>query len=130
MNTLSALTQDRRNDMAGAGLRTYINIAKAWNLSEADAARLLGTYPSTYRRWRKNDKPNMDVSQLERLSLILGIYKALQILLPRQDAADSWVNRANQHPLFAGEPPIRRMKGGQVSDLFVVRNYLDAERGG
>ncbi|RZU99624.1 antitoxin Xre-like helix-turn-helix domain-containing protein [Spiribacter vilamensis] len=130
MNTLSALTQDRRNDMAGAGLRTYINIAKAWNLSGADAARLLGTYPSTYRRWRKNDKPNMDASQLERLSLILGIYKALQILLPRQDAADSWVNRTNQHPLFAGEPPIQRMKGGQVSDLFVVRSYLDAERGG
>jgi hypothetical protein len=60
---------------------------------------------------------------------VLGIYKALHILLPNDAAADSWVNRPNTHPLFAGGTPMQRLQGGLVADLFVVRQYLDAERG-
>ncbi|MDZ7811367.1 MAG: MbcA/ParS/Xre antitoxin family protein [Arhodomonas sp.] len=129
MGALNTIAPERREQMADAGLRTFLNIAKAWKLSEGDAAMLLGTSASTYRRWRQKNRADLDVNQLERLSLILGIYKALQILLPREDAADSWVNRPNRHPLFGGKPPIERLKGGQVGDLIVVRNYLDAERG-
>ncbi|WP_370542917.1 hypothetical protein [Halomonas sp. KM-1] len=59
---------------------------------------------STYRRWRKQPTAaRLDVNQLERMSLILGIYKALQILLPR---ADAWLRRPNHNPLFAGQLPL------------------------
>ncbi|MGR2739289.1 MbcA/ParS/Xre antitoxin family protein [Billgrantia sp. Q4P2] len=52
---------------------------------------------------------------------ILGIYKALQILLPRADAADSWLRRPNRNPLFAGQPPLERLRTGLVQDLYFVR---------
>ena len=61
---------------------------------------------------------------------MLGIYKALQILLPDEKAADEWVKRPNDASMFAGHSALDRMLSGQVADLFVVRQYLDAHRGG
>ena len=67
---------------------------------------------------------------LERLSYILGIYKALQILLPDEQAADRWIRKPNVAPVFAGRSALEQMLSGQVADLYRVRQYLDAERGG
>jgi hypothetical protein len=67
---------------------------------------------------------------LERISYVLGIYKALQILLPDPARADAWVRASNGAPLFAGRSALERMLAGNVSDLYAVRSYLDAERGG
>ena len=44
-------------------------------------------------------------------------------------AADAWLRRPNDAPLFGGRSALDRMLSGQVSDLFLVRQYLDAERG-
>ncbi len=67
---------------------------------------------------------------LERLSYIFGIYKALQVLLPVPAAADAWISRPNDAPLFAGRSALEVMRSGNVADLFLVRQYLDAQRGG
>jgi hypothetical protein len=53
----------------------------------------------------------------------------LQILLPDTQAADAWIRKPNNAPLFGGRPALERMLSGQVADLYVVRQYLDAERG-
>ena len=67
---------------------------------------------------------------LERASYILGIYKSLQILLPDQALADQWLYTPNYNPLFNGTAPLDRLLAGQVVDLAVIRNFLDAELGG
>ena len=67
---------------------------------------------------------------LQRMSYILGIYRALQILLPVPAAADAWVARPNDAPLFGGGSALDVMRSGNVSDLFLVRQYHDAQRGG
>ena len=67
---------------------------------------------------------------LERLSYLFGIYAALQILLPVGERADEWVRKPNAAPVFGGRSALERMLGGQVADLYVVRHYLDAQRGG
>jgi hypothetical protein len=67
---------------------------------------------------------------LERLSNILGIYKSLAILLPDVKAADEWVRKPNAAPVFGGKSALDRMLAGNVSDLNLVRRYLDAQRGG
>jgi hypothetical protein len=66
---------------------------------------------------------------LERLSYILGIYKALQILLPDEAAADAWIRQPNDAAPFGGRTALERMLSGHVADLYEVRRYLDAERG-
>lgn len=92
---------------------------------------LLGvTARSTFFKWKKNSDVELSRDTLERISYLLGIYKALQILLPDPHAADAWVRRPNQAPVFGGRSALERMLSGHVADLFVVRRYLDAQRGG
>lgn len=119
----------RRHASPGA-LRTWFAIAGAWRLTDTQAARLLGTPLSTYRRWKRAPQVTLDVNQMERLSLLLGIYKDLEILLPNADAADGWIKQPNRNLVFAGQAPLDRMLGGLTQDLLAVRRHLDAERGG
>lgn len=113
-----------------AGLRAFARIAEAWHLSIAEQLTLLGlSSRSTYFKWRKESQVRLPRDTLERLSYILGIYKALQLLLPESRAADEWVRRPNEAPLFGGKSALDRMLSGNVADLFIVRQYLDAQRG-
>ena len=93
--------------------------------------KLLGmTSRSTYFKWKKDANTVLPKDTLEHISYILGIYKALQILLPDKKAADEWVRRPNAATLFYGQSALDRMLSGLVVDLFIVRQYLDAQRGG
>jgi uncharacterized protein (DUF2384 family) len=121
---------DRRS-LSGPALRTFFRIAELWGLSTDEQMVLLGvTARSTFFKWKKAADTMLPKDTLERISYVLGIYKALQILLPDEKAADDWIKRPNTAPLFAGRSALERMLSGQVADLFVVRQYLDAQRGG
>lgn len=120
-----------RKSLSGPALRTFFRIAQLWGLSVDEQMTLLGiSARSTYFKWKKDAGAVLPKDTLERISYVLGIYKALQILLPDEKAADGWVRQANDAPLFAGGSALDRMLSGQVADLFVVRQYLDAQRGG
>lgn len=118
--------------MGAAGLRAFARIASHWGLSTDEQRRLLGEPPrSTFFAWRKSPAAAaLPRDTLERLSLLLGIYKSLQILLPDAAAADAWVRRPNAAPIFGGRSALQHMLGGNVSDLNLVRRYLDSVRGG
>lgn len=118
--------------MSAAAIRAFGNIAQAWQLDIEAQLTLLGDPPrSTYYKWKKDPQSvHLGRDTLERISYILGIYKALQILLPEPAAADSWVRKPNTAPPFGGKSALDRMLSGNVSDLYVVRQYLDAIRGG
>ena len=118
--------------MAAAGVRAFARIALAWGLNVDEQLVLLGQPPrSTFFAWRKHpDKASLPRDTLERLSHLLGIYKSLQILLPDADAADAWVRKPNRAEPFGGASALTRMLAGNVSDLDLVRRYLDGVRGG
>ena len=117
-------------NLSGPALRAFFRIAAAWGLKSAEERVLLGNPPeSTFFKWKKDQDGNLPRDVLERISYVLGIYKALQVLLPDPSRADAWVKQPNAAPLFAGQRALDRMLGGNVSDLFVVRQYLDAQRG-
>ena len=118
--------------LAAAGLRAFARIAEAWGLSVDEQLRLLGQPPrSTFFAWRKQpEKASLSRDTLERLSNLLGIYKSLQILLPDTAAADAWVRQPNGAAPFGGRSALERMLAGNVSDLNLVRRYLDGVRGG
>jgi hypothetical protein len=116
--------------LGGAGLRAFMNIAEAWGLTVAEQLKLLGIASrSTFFKWRRERNPRLPRDTLERLSYLLGIYKSLQILLPDPQLADQWVRKPNTAPTFGGRSALDRMLSGQVADLYVVRQYLDTERG-
>ncbi len=113
-------------------LPAIFNIFSQWRLTGAQQQVLLGLgNEKTLYNWKSQpEKAKLTRDVLERTSYILGIYKSLQILLPDQTLADLWLTTPNDHPLFNGTAPLDRLLAGQVVDLAVVRNFLDAERGG
>lgn len=117
--------------LAGPALRTFFAIVEAWRLTNDEAMKLLGDPPrSTFYEWKRAGEGRLQRDTLERISYVLGIYKALQILLPDAAAADRWIRQPNTAPLFGGRSALDRLLSGNVGDLFVVRQYLDAVRGG
>ncbi|HYD80924.1 MAG TPA: MbcA/ParS/Xre antitoxin family protein [Paucimonas sp.] len=118
--------------LSGAAIRAFLNIANLWQLDVEAQLTLLGDPPrSTFYKWKKQpDAAHLGRDTLERISYLLGIYKSLQILLPDPAAADAWIKKPNSAPLFGGKSALDRMLSGNVGDLFVVRQYLDAMRGG
>ena len=119
-------------DISPAAVRAFGNIAHLWHLDIEAQLTLLGSPPrSTYYKWKKApESAHLGRDTLERISYLLGIYKALQILLPDEKAADAWIKKPNAAPLFGGKSALQRMLSGNVADLYVVRQYLDAMRGG
>jgi hypothetical protein len=112
-------------------LRTFFGIADAWRLSAREAMTLLGLRSrSTYHVWKEGRSGPLPRDTLERISYVLGIFKALQMLLPSDEAADAWIRKPNAGPLFGGGSALDRLMSGNVADLYEVRRYLDAQRGG
>ena len=131
-HAIKAQPKPGTRDLSAAGLRAYFNIARDWGLNTDEQMVLLGTPGrSTFFKWKSApETADLKRDTLERLSYILGIYKALQVLLPSATSADAWVKKPNTAPLFGGKSALDRMLGGNVADLLAVRQYLDARRGG
>lgn len=111
------------NRMA-AGMRAFFAIAERWGLSNDEAMTLLGRPGrTTFYAWKKGDIGQInDLDLATRISYVLGIFKALEILYQRPEMADQWVRKPNA--AFGGQSALDRMLGGQMVDLAVVRDYL------
>ena len=113
-----------------AGMRLFARLAELWKLTPAEQQRLLQLPRSTLAKYRGHpEAARLGPDTAERLSYLIGIYRALQILLRRPEAADGWIRRPNPAAPFNGQSALERMLSGRVADLYVVRHYLDGQRG-
>lgn len=125
-----AVALDTPNAAAGL-LRVFFRISAEWQLSPAEEQTLLGVGKTTLFAWKSGKvRSGLDGHVLERLSYLLRIYGALEILLPIPERAVAWLRKPNAAPLFGGGTALQRLLAGQVGDLMVVAVYLDAQRGG
>ncbi|MEM7570447.1 MAG: MbcA/ParS/Xre antitoxin family protein [Pseudomonadota bacterium] len=116
-------------DEEGAAMaRAAVNLFRHWCVTEAQACVLLGGISKrTYARWKEGDIGRLTVDQKTRLSLIMGIHKALRILFVDPSRVYGWVKKAND--AFGGESALDIMLRGYLTDLMRVRHLLDAARG-
>lgn len=122
---------DTRRRLSGPALLAFFKIAEAWELTVAEQRALLG-WPatSTFHKYKGGDFGTLSFDTLTRMSLVLGIYKSLQILYPEPGFADRWVRMPNSHQLFGGRPALTLMVEGGIDGLYRVRRLLDGRRGG
>lgn len=119
----------RRQAVAfGAALR----IAEKWGLTQQQLGVLLGGISrSTISRWSAQWRGNKRISAqltpetLERIGLMLGIYKSLHTLFPDSAQADGWIRRINSARAFEGGSALDRMLQGGIDELRTVRSYLN-----
>lgn len=131
---ISPAVSSRRIDLAdprvsSAAKKAFFRVMEAWSVPNDQAQILLGD-PSrtTFFSWKKGEGGPLPRDAFERISYVMGIYKALQILFPDHARADAWVTKPNE--AFGGRSALERMTAGNVGDLHAVRAYLDYVRGG
>jgi hypothetical protein len=109
--------------------RAFFRVMELWQVSNGQAQALLGNPSrSTFFGWKKGQGGPLPRDTFERISYVLGIYKALQILFGDHAQADAWISKPND--AFGGRSALARMAAGNISDLHAVRAYLDYVRGG
>ena len=119
-----------RQRMSGPAVRSFLNIASRWELSVVEQRALLGwPAPSTFHKYKAGHVGTLPYDMLMRISLVLGIYKALHILYPDRQLADRWVKLPNSNPLFGGRTALTLMTESGVDGLLQVRRLLDGRRG-
>jgi hypothetical protein len=121
---------EERKRLGPSALKAFFNIAKCWHLRDEDAMRLLGGMASsTYYAMKKSPRRVVDSDTMLRISYLVGIFKALNILHGKA-LADQWVTLPNRNPIFRGVTPLEYMIRGGIPAIQIVRRLLDARRGG
>ena len=116
------------SDEEGAAMfRAVANLFKLWDLTDEQASTLLDMPLRTYRRWKTGAQGKLDRDKKARLSNLMGIHKALRLILREPQRGYAWIKAAND--AFSGRTALDVMLGGELTDLMRVRRYLDAERG-
>src|SRR5206468_1230042 len=88
-------SKTERERLSPSALRAFFNIVDRWGLRDEDARVLLGGLSNgPYYKWRKDRDRTLDVDTLTRISYLVGIFKALNILYG-QALADEWVKLPN-----------------------------------
>ena len=114
-------------ELSRAGLQAFFNIMQAWEVEDETARALLGSPPGqTFNNWKTNPDASLSHETLERISHVLGIYKALQVLLQDDKAADAWVKKPNSASIFSGASALDLMIR-DLSGLVQVREYLESQ---
>lgn len=116
------------DDEAGALARTTINLFKAWDLSDAEARILLGDMAArTWARWKDGEIGRIDRDLRMRMAHLMGIHKGLRYLFKEPQRGYQWIRKNND--AFGGQSALGIMLRGEISDLALMREWLDAERG-
>ena len=121
------LVQER---LSPAAIKGFLQLSKCWKLRDEDARALLGGVSSgSYYALKRRPRRTLDQDKLTRISLLVGIFKSLNILYSHK-LADAWVQLANTNPMFGGDTPLSYMLKGGLPAMIRVRQTLDARRGG
>ncbi|HEV7394192.1 MAG TPA: antitoxin Xre/MbcA/ParS toxin-binding domain-containing protein [Burkholderiales bacterium] len=123
-------SKSERERLSRSALRGFFRIVERWKVRDEDARELLGGLSSSaYYEWKKNADRILEVDRITRVSYLIGIYKALQILYGNK-LADEWVHLPNTNAIFSGKTPLAYMMAGGLLAMQSVRKLLDARRGG
>jgi hypothetical protein len=124
-------SKKERERLSPSALKAFFNIVDRWGVRDEDARQLLGGVANgPYYEMKKNPSGRvLDADKLLRISYLVGIFKALNIL-HGQKLADEWVLLPNTNRIFGGITPLAYMLKGGTPAMQTVRRLLDARRGG
>jgi hypothetical protein len=120
-----------RERLSPSALKAFLRLMDRWRVRDEDARSLLGGVSNGpfYAMKKQSGARVLDADRLLRISYLVGIFKALNILHGRA-LADEWVQLPNTNRIFGGTTPLTYMLKGGVPAMQTVRRLLDARRGG
>ena len=119
-----------RARLSTGAVTAFFNIMAIWKIRDEDARALLGGLSNgTFYALKKGTGKPLDEDRLRRISYLIGIFKALNIL-HGQDLADRWMQLPNSNRIFNGSTALAYLIRGGLPAFQTLRRLLDARRGG
>jgi hypothetical protein len=128
---LDLASRDERARLSASALKGFFRLAEHWQLRDEDAKQLLGgiTNGPYYEMKRHPSGRVLDADRLLRISYLLGIFSAVNVL-HGQPLADEWIKLPNTNRIFGGGTPLAYMIKGGPPAMSTVRRLLDARQAG
>ena len=118
-----------RERLSASAAKAFFNIVDHWQVRDEDARLLLGGMSNgAYYELKKSPDRLVDEDRLYRVSYLIGIFKALNLLYS-EALADRWMHLPNRNRLFTGQTPLTYVIKGGMPALLTLRRLLDARRG-
>lgn len=125
-----AVHEHHKPEIKAVALKAFTRIADNWSLTVSETAKLADMSVSTWKRARKAGySGDLTHDQMLRLSAVVGIFKSIELYF-NAPVASQWIKLPNRGPEFDGRRPIDALIDGGLPKFLLVRNYLDALRGG
>ena len=119
-----------RERLSTPALKAFFNILARWSVRDEDARALLGGVSNgPFYEMKRKPVRVIDTDRLMRISFLIGIFKALNIL-HGPALANQWVRLTNTNPIFGGQTPLSFMIRGGLPAMQIVRRLVDARRAG
>jgi uncharacterized protein (DUF2384 family) len=119
-----------RARLSPPAIAAFFALVEKWDLRNEDAMALLGgASHGRYYELKRSRKGLLSQDELTRISLLIGIFKVLNILFS-QRLANQWASRPNSNVMFNNAPPLQLLVRGGVPGMIGVRRLLDSRRGG
>jgi len=117
-------------ELTPAAVRAFLKIDELWELRDEDARVLLGGMSNgAFYELKRKTSATLDQDRMTRISVLTGIFKALNILYSKK-LADGWIQLPNDNPMFEGGTPLAYMLRGGLPGMLRVRQLVDSRRGG
>jgi len=122
--------KETQGRLSAPAIKAFFKMARCWKLRDEDARQFLGGISNgAFYHLKGGTARKLDQDKLTRVSILVGIFKALNILYSKK-LADAWIGLPNTNPIFGGITPLAYMIRGGMPAMMRVRQLLDARRGG
>ncbi len=122
--------QAERVRLSDSAVRAFFNIMDRWQIPDTQARILLGGMSNgAFYTLKKGQGKPLGEDRIRRISYLVGIFKALNILYSAA-LADQWITRPNTNRIFGGQPALNYLLRGGLPAFQTLRRLLDARRGG
>jgi hypothetical protein len=122
--------EQRRN---AVGLRQVCSIARQLDLRADELGALLIATPEDLETWLAQAETDglltCTPETVERISLLLGIWRCLVVLFPAPANRGHWLRAANTAEAFKDQSPLNIALSSGLQGLRLVRDYLEHQCG-
>ncbi len=120
-----SLSKHSLKEVSNAALSAFWNIMDQWGVESEERISLIGIKTNL----SSDDLKEMNVSSLSseliaRISLVLKIYKYLEILFPNHEQSKAWIKKPNDD--FSGKTALMVILSDNENGLLTVVKYLNS----
>lgn len=117
-------------ELTPAAVKAFFKMQELWDVRDEDARILLGGMSNgSFYEMKRKAPAILEQDRITRISLLTGIFKALNILYGKK-LADRWIQLPNENAMFEGGTPLSYMMRGGLPAILRVRQLLDSRRSG